>query len=123
MTYSGIQLSALVNLGLVMAQADGHVDQNEQKAIALELCNFGVDPNNAPAILAGSASMSATESLAIIASMTTEQKKYATGYFAAIMAADGDISDAEVKLWQLICTLANFPTMTIYEALSFWRSH
>lgn len=123
MTYNGIQLSALVKLGLAMAQADGHVDQNEQAAIAYELCNFGVDKGNAAVILAGAAAMDATDSLATIASMTTEQKKYATGYLAAIMAADGDISDAEVKLWQLICTLASFPTMTIQEALHFWRNH
>lgn len=123
MTYSGIQLSALVKLGLAMAQADGNVDQNEQKAIAFELCNFGIDASKAPTILAAAAAMDATDALVTIAGMTAEQKKYATGYLAAIMAADGNISDSEVKLWQLICTLASFPTMTIREALNFWTNH
>ncbi len=123
MTYSGIQLSALVKLGLAMAQADGHVAQNEQAAIAYELCNFGVNSSNAPTILAGAAAMDAADALTTVAGMTTEQKKYATGYLAAIMAADGEIADAEVKMWQLISSLAGFPTMTIHEALTFWNNN
>ena len=42
MTYSGKELSALVKLGIAMAQADGHVDEVEQWAITSELKGFGV---------------------------------------------------------------------------------
>lgn len=123
MTYTGKELAALVRLGYAMAQADGHVDDIEQFAIASELTNFGVDESNAGALIASAATMDAAAALTTIAAMSNEQKKYATGYFAAIMAADGEIADAEVKMWQLICTLANFPGMTIIQALDFWRSH
>lgn len=123
MNYNGKQLAALVKLGLAMAQADCHVDDVEQEAIASELKNFGVDVSDCAVILANAATMSAADAIGTLASMTLEQKKYATGYLAVIMAADGEIADSEVKLWQLISTLASFPTMNIQEALAFWTSH
>lgn len=52
-----------------------------------------------------------------------EDAEYACGYLAAIMAADGEIADAEIKLWQLVCTLGCFPTMNIGEALTFWKNN
>lgn len=51
------------------------------------------------------------------------KKKYVTGFFAAVMTADKDIDDSEVKLWSLISLLADLPTMTIAEALTFWSTH
>lgn len=123
MTYNGKELAALVKLGLAMAQADGHVDQIEQVAIASELRGFGINESNASAIIATAAVMDAAEAIATLAVMSTEQKKYATGYLAAIMASDGEIADSEVNMWQLICTLASFPTMNVHEALKFWTSH
>lgn len=39
------------------------------------------------------------------------------------MLSDGDIDDSELKLWKLTCALANFPTMTIGEAIEFWRNN
>lgn len=55
--------------------------------------------------------------------MSDEKKKYATGFLAATMVADGNIDDSELALWKLVSTLASFPTMNIAEALSFWTSH
>ena len=79
MTYNGKELAALVKLGLAMAQADGHVDQIEQVAIASELRDFGINESNASAIIATAAVMDAAEAIATLAVMSTEQKKYATG--------------------------------------------
>lgn len=123
MTLNGKELAAMVNLGVAMAQADGHVDDVEKTAIAFELTNFGVTGDDATSILAGAAAMSPADAISVLSAMSSEQKKYATGYLATIMASDGNIADAEVKLWQLICTLASFPTMTIAEALTFWKNH
>lgn len=123
MTYSGNELTALVKLGLAMAEADGHVDQVEHVAIASELRSFGVNESSVSAIIAKAAIMDAAEAIATLAVMTTEQKKYATGYLAAIMASDGEIAESEISLWQLVCTLASFPTMTIHEALRFWTNN
>lgn len=123
MTLNGEQLSALVKMGVAMALADGKVEDVEQVAIAFELIKFGVSQQQAAQIISNSESMSPSEALATLSVMTTDQKKYATGYLAAIMASDNDIADEEVKLWQLICTLGGFPTMNIKEALMFWKNH
>ena len=106
-----------------MALADGKVEEVEKVAIAFELVKFGVSQQDATTIINSSKVMEASDALATLSAMSTEQKKYATGYLAAIMASDGDIADTEVKLWQVICTLSNFPTMNIGQALSFWREH
>ena len=108
-------------MGVAMAMADGKVEEVEQVAIAFELIKFGVTSNDAAIIINNSQQMDASDAIATLSCMTTEQKKYATGYLAAIMASDGDIDSSEVKLWQVICTLSSFPTMNIREALSFWK--
>ncbi len=123
MTYSGLELSALVKMGIAMASADGRIAEEEKIAIVMELAAFGVGKSDVESLLKASQTMEASQALGILASMTTEQKKYATGYLAAIMASDGEIADSEVKMWQLICTLGAFPTMNVHEALSFWKSH
>jgi len=123
MTLNGKQLSALVKMGVAMALADGKVEETEKAAIAIELVKFGVTSNQATQIINNSQSMDASDALETLAGMNTEQKKYATGYLAAVMASDGDIDPSEIKMWQLICTLSAFPTMNIGEALSFWKEH
>ena len=106
-----------------MALADGKVEETEKAAIAIELVKFGVTSNQATQIINNSQSMDASDALETLAGMNTEQKKYATGYLAAVMASDGNIDPSEIKMWQLICTLSAFPTMNIGEALSFWKEH
>ena len=123
MILTGNQLSALVKMGVAMALADGKVEEMEKVAIAFELVKFGVPQEDAGNIIKNSQSMDFSDALAILATMTAEQKKYATGYLAAVMASDKDIDSTEVKLWQLICTLGNFPNMNIGEALTFWKKH
>ncbi len=123
MNYSGKELAALVNIGIVMAAADGHFDDSEKSAIINELKNFGVNGVQAAALLVKSKELQAGEAILTLASMNDEQKKYACGYLAAIMIADCDIDDSEVKLWKLVSTLASFPTMSIGDALAFWGTN
>ena len=121
--YTRKQLAALVNLGVAMATADGKVTNEETAAISLELVKFGVTTNEVAMLLKTAQTMSPADALITISSMSNEQKKYATGYLAVIMASDGEIADSEVKLWQLICGLGSFPAMTIEEALNFWKNN
>ncbi|MBD5198774.1 MAG: TerB family tellurite resistance protein [Bacteroidales bacterium] len=122
MTLSGLQLSALLKMGLAMVHADGKVTDEETKALSMELLKFGVAPNELPHLLSNATSMSAEHSLIIVAGLDAEQKKYATGYLAMLMACDG-IDDSEIKLWRMISTLCGFPTMTIEEAINFWENN
>ena len=123
MEFNGKQLSALVKLGIAMAAADGRIADEENVAISFELAKFGVSVDEAGDLLATAQAMSPADALITISALNNEQKKYATGYLAAIMAADGEIADSEVKLWQLICTLGGFPSMNIRDALLFWKNN
>ena len=61
--------------------------------------------------------------LATLAALDDNQKKFVCGFLATIMVSDGDVDDAEVKLWQLTSSLAGFPTMSMAEAVDYWRTH
>ncbi|MCM1337325.1 MAG: hypothetical protein NC187_00005 [Candidatus Amulumruptor caecigallinarius] len=67
--------------------------------------------------------METTSMLATLASMNDSQKKYVSGFLATIMVFDGDIDDAEMKVWQLTSTLMGCPTMSLREALEYWRNN
>lgn len=123
MQFRGIELSALIKMAFNIAAADGKFVDEEKAAITFGMAEFGLDKDGIAATLLIAKEMDATAALATLSSMTTEQKKYATGFLAAVIAADGDVDSAEIKMWQLICTLASFPTMIFQEALKFWTSH
>lgn len=123
MEFSGKELSALVKMGVAMAAADGKLADEEKAAIVLGMAEFGLDEEAVKAHLALAKSMTPVQALSILTAMDISQQKFATGFLATVMVSDGDIDDSEVKLWQLVCTLCGFPTMTIAEAVEFWRTH
>ena len=106
-----------------MAAADGRIADEEKVALVMELANFGVSSDQAQGLLASAQAMDAGHAFSVLSTMSSEQKKYATGYLAVIMASDGEIADSEVKMWQLICTLSSFPIMNFRDAMSFWNEH
>ncbi len=106
-----------------MVNADGKVEEKELTILFGELINFGVSQEQAVSMLASADAMEADEMFAVLTQLSTDAKKYVAGYFAAIMISDGDIDDSEVKMWQIICTLAKFPTMNIHDAITFWQNN
>ena len=123
MKYTREELVALIRMGVAMAAADGTATKEEAFPGFVELKKFGATQSDATAILDSSQKMAFADAIRILSSMSDEKKKYATGFLAATMVADGNIDDSEVALWKLVSTLAGFPTMNIAEALSFWTSH
>lgn len=123
MKFKKIELCALIKMAFSIAAADGKFVDEEKTAIAFGMAEFGLDANEMKKMTDMTVQLDATAALSILSSMDSSQKKYATGYLAAVMAADGDVDPSEVKMWQLISTLAGFPTMSFAEALSFWTSH
>ena len=106
-----------------MIAADGRIDEAETQLLSRELINFGVTPEQLPQLLALSQAMEPTTMLSALASMNDSQKKYVSGFLATIMISDGDIDDAEMKLWQLTSTLMGCPTMSLQEALEYWGNN
>lgn len=123
MELNRLQLAAAVKAGKAMAAADGKIDPEELKVIAIGLQEFGIVGDETKLILALADAMEPTTMLSTLSAMNEEQKKFVCGYLSTIMVCDGDIDESEMKLWQLTSTLAGFPTMTIAEANEYWSSH
>lgn len=123
MIFNELQMIAIAKLAKAMIAADGKVEKTELAAMALEFTKFGVLHDALNRILSNADSMEYGTAIAIVSLMDDAQKKYVTGYLAFIMAADGEIADSEVATWSLISTLAKLPTMTIGQALEFWKNN
>lgn len=122
MELTGLQLAAVLKAGNAIVMADGKTTKKELDVLFHELSNFNVPKDQIPGLLLISDQMDVPKMFEILTNLDSESKKYVCGYLAAIMASDG-IDESEVKLWQLICTLSKFPSMTIGDALKFWTSH
>ena len=112
-----------MKMAFCMASADGKFADEEKTAITYGMAEFGLSKEQVAACLTLAQSMEPSEAISVLSAMNVEQQKYASGYLAAVMASDGEIADSEVKMLQLICTLANFPNMTVAEALNFWKEN
>ena len=119
MQFSGLELSAIVKLAVAIAASDGNVAEQEKAAISLELLKFGVDENSVNTLVLGAQAIEYKDALTIVTLMNDTQKKY----LAVIIAADGEILEAEVRVWSLISVLCGLPNMTIGEGIQFWANH
>lgn len=61
MTYSGLELAALVKMGVAMASADGKFAEEEKIAIVMELAAFGVGQSDVEGLLRASQTMEASQ--------------------------------------------------------------
>jgi uncharacterized tellurite resistance protein B-like protein len=113
MTFSTKEMAAIVRIAKQMCNADGRFSQSEVDNLISFTENFNIKEVEELAD-----DMTGYEAAAILAHMSADQKYYACCYFAELMAVDGVISDAEVKVWQFVSQLADFPNMTIREALN-----
>ena len=109
-------MSAVTKLAMVMAGADGKVEQSELTYMALEMARFGI--KDADPVINGANAMDPTIAMAIIGKFDYERKKYVAAYLGTMMAADGDIDDKELAVWRLTSTLCGLPSMTIQEAIN-----
>lgn len=117
MRFSRIEMVSIMKLAVLMASADGKFASEEKTMIFLHAESFGVEPQDFTSILEEAKSLKPEIALAAVTSMTSSQKRYVTAYLGTIIASDGDIDDAEIKLWGLISSLCDLPIMSIAEAI------
>lgn len=122
MTYSFKEMAAILKMAKAMANADGKVTPEELAFIVNELKNFGAISQIKQIEDAGD-KMEPSEAFAILSSLSALQKKYACAYLGTICAIDGNIDDKEVAMWSLISSLSGFPTMSIIDAIKFWKEN
>lgn len=123
MAFNNLQLSAILKVGICMANADGKVEQEEMNVLAVGMAEFGVQEAQFKFLMTLADAMTPATMLATLSALDENQKKFVCGFLATIMISDCDVDDSEMKLWQLTSTLCGFPTMNIAEAAEFWRTH
>ena len=119
LSFSNVEMAAIIKTALAMAAADGKVDDTEKAMIAIEAMRFNLASEKFESLLKLANDMSATDSMAMIAGMKAPEKRYVAAYLGTMIAADGDIDDKEMALWRLISTLCDLPTMNIADAIQY----
>ena len=122
MKFSKNEMAAIFKLGKMMVTADGKIEDVEVLAIATELARFGVPENHVDEIEKLGDKMAPAELLAEVAAMDAEQKRYVAAYLGGILVCDGDIDDAEVKLWTLVSEMCDLPRMNIVQAVEYLKN-
>lgn len=123
MQFNGIQLAAITKAAYAMIAADGRVDDSETRLLVQELRSFGVSQEDAKNFTTVGMAMEPTTMLVTLSAMSDEQKKYVCGFLGSLMVVDGNIDDAEMKVWQLTSSLMKCPTMSLNEALEYWQKN
>lgn len=123
MQLKGIELTAMLSAGMVLSNADGHVADEEKEVLVKELTSFNVTDEEARLYLKVAIDMTVEHTVEILKGMSSDAKKYACGYLGAVMLCDGDVHDNEMEAWRAFSTACDFPTMTLGEALEFWKNN
>ena len=123
MNLKGIELTAILSAGMFLSNADGRLDDSEKEILIKELGSFNVNEDEAEIYLKVAIDLSVEQTVEILKAMSDDAKKYACGYLGAVMICDGDVDDKEMEAWRAFSGACDFPTMTLGEAIEFWRNN
>ena len=123
MNLKGIELTAMLSAGMILSNADGHVADEEKEILIKELTSFNVTNEEAEIYLKVAIDLTVEQTVEILKAMSPEAKKYACGYLGAVMICDGDVAENEMEGWRAFSAACDFPTMTLGEAVNFWRNN
>lgn len=123
MTLRKDELTAMVKMAMVMAEADDVVKDEEYGIIGGCLTDFGLTAGQAGIIADVAEEMDPSYAISVLSKMSIDQKKYVSSFLANVMAADEDLSDDEIQLWVEINVTCGFPRMDFEEALDYWQEH
>ena len=119
MDFSRDELMAIAKIANAMIAADGKVEDNEMASWTLEMERFGIVEADFRSLYEQSEELQFVDALTVISNFDEERKRYVGAFIGTLMAIDGNIDDAELKLWQLVSTFCNLPTMSLGEALTY----
>ena len=123
MNLKGIELTALLSAGMFLSNVDGRVADEEKEVLINELKSFNVTDEEAEIYLKVAIDLTVEQTVEILKAMSLEAKKYACGYLGAVMICDGDVADDEMDGWRAFSGACEVPTMTLGEAIEFWRNN
>lgn len=119
MTFTSLEFTAIAKMAKTMALADGVIQDQEILITIREFARFGVSSEQVKVLLDNADEMEPVVAIAIISKMTEEEKRYVAAFLGAIIAIDGDINQEELKIWRIVSTFCELPTMSIADAISY----
>ena len=123
MTLNARQLTAIVKAGLIVANDDGKMKDEEHKVIINELKHFEVNQEVKSILLDAANGMTVETMVDLLKNLSYDEKKYVSGFLVAVMLSDKQLGNDEPKVWQSICTLCEFPDIKAEHALWYWENH
>ena len=119
MTFTSLEFTAIAKMAKTMALADSVIQDQEILITIREFARFGVSSEQVKVLLDNADEMEPVVAIAIISKMTEEEKRYVAAFLGAIIAIDGDINQEELKIWRIVSTFCELPTMSIADAISY----
>ena len=119
MTFTSLEFTAIAKMAKTMSLADGVIQDQEILITIREFARFGVSSEQVKVLLDNADEMEPVVAIAIISKMTEEEKRYVAAFLGAIIAIDGDINQEELKIWRIVSTFCELPTMSIADAISY----
>lgn len=115
------EFEAVISLALSMIHADGKVDFNETLVLQTQLDCFGIGVDQYQSLISAAEKMDKMQAISIVNDLGKDEKKYITALLGVLMAADGKIDDAEMKMWTFTSIVCGLPQMSIDEAFEILK--
>ena len=117
MVLLGIELSAIANLAVRLAHADGHMDTSEIDVIANGFRYFNVPIEQAKSLILMARAANEEDAITIVSALPSEHKEFVAAWLTAVVIADGVIDDREQKLLNYYGRRCGLPSLTLEQAL------
>lgn len=109
---------AIMRLAMTMAGVDNDADKRETALCLLLSANLGMDESE----LDFAEALDFAPATYIVSRMTIEEKTFVCSFIAKLITADGKTHPAELKLWNLMSSMCDFP-LSFEEALSKFSNY
>ena len=116
-------MSALVKAALLVSSADGDINKAEYELISEELRCFRVTAEQASVFYQAAKAMPIDDMADLLKSLGMKEQLKISGFLAALIVKDEIIGCEEKDVWEAICTLCEFPVVSIEDSLEYWRNH
>lgn len=119
MTFSFEEKQAIYYIAKAMVLADDIVNENEMNALIGEFIRMGSNKKELQQLEALNSDLKSADAIRTLSQLENEKKKYVCSMLATIMVVDEDIDETETKLWSFICTICDFPDMSVSTAVKY----
>ncbi len=122
MTFTDLEKVAIIKAAELIANADHDEDFLEGLVAFTQASVWGIGEEDVDKYDEIENEMEYHEMVKILSKLDTKQKKYASGFWAAIVIADDEKEDSEIAVWEVLHTMCGFPQTDLEKAAKYWES-